>query len=98
MTHMVTRGAIYSYNVWASFCKVMSEVTRQRAEHLRQEVKQLLVQGAGQAHTGVTLSIGVAIYPEHGRTIEAVLRPDNTALYRAKQEGRDRGIPVEKQE
>jgi diguanylate cyclase (GGDEF)-like protein/PAS domain S-box-containing protein len=68
------------------------EVTRQRADDLRQEVKQMQVQSAGQTHKGITLSMGIAIYPEHGRTIEAVLRAADAALYRAKQEGRDRVI------
>jgi diguanylate cyclase (GGDEF)-like protein/PAS domain S-box-containing protein len=72
------------------------EVTRQRAEYLRQKVKQMEVQGAGETHAGITLSMGIAIYPEHGRTMEAVLRAADTALYRAKQEGRDRVITAEK--
>jgi diguanylate cyclase (GGDEF)-like protein len=68
------------------------EVAQQRAEHLRQQAKQLKWQDASQFHEGITLSAGVAIYPEHGRTIENVLRAADAALYRAKQEGRDRVV------
>ena len=71
------------------------EATQQRAEYLRQAVKQLRVQPAqndGQALEGISLSLGVAVYPQHGRTKESVLRAADAALYRAKQEGRDRVI------
>ncbi len=72
------------------------EVAQKRAEHLRQEAKQLRVQDAGQFHEGITLSLGVAIYPQHGRTLDIVLRSADAALYRAKQEGRDRVVVAEK--
>jgi diguanylate cyclase (GGDEF)-like protein len=39
--------------------------------------------------------MGVALYPLHGRTIENVLRAADSALYRAKQEGRDRVVIAE---
>jgi len=70
------------------------EAAQQRAEELRQEVRQLQMQ-AGQAHEAITLSLGVAIYPQHGRTIETVLQAADSALYRAKQEGRDRVVVAE---
>jgi diguanylate cyclase (GGDEF)-like protein len=72
------------------------EVAQQRAEQLRQKASQLRVQDAGQSHATITLSVGVAIYPQHGRTIETVLRAADDALYRAKQEGRDRVIVAER--
>jgi diguanylate cyclase (GGDEF)-like protein/PAS domain S-box-containing protein len=72
------------------------EAAQQRAEHLRQEASQLRVHDAGQSHAAITLSVGVAIYPQHGRTIETVLRAADAALYRAKQEGRDRVIVAER--
>jgi diguanylate cyclase (GGDEF)-like protein len=69
-----------------------SEIARQRAEALRQEVKQLRVQDEDQSYGGITLSLGVAIYPEHGRTIDSVIRAADAALYRAKEQGRDRVV------
>jgi diguanylate cyclase (GGDEF)-like protein len=71
------------------------ELARQRAEYLRSEAKQLQLQDANQSFSGVTLSLGVAFYPLHGSNIEAVLRAADTALYRAKEEGRDRVIVKE---
>ena len=65
------------------------EAARQRAELLRQEANGLRVRDAAQTHEGITLSIGVAVFPQHGRTMETVLLAADAALYRAKQEGRD---------
>jgi diguanylate cyclase (GGDEF)-like protein/PAS domain S-box-containing protein len=68
------------------------EATQQRAELLQQEAKGLGVRVAGRSLGGITLSLGVAVYPQHGRTIENVMRAADAALYRAKQEGRDRVV------
>ena len=70
----------------------LQETALRRAEQLRQEVRTLRVENAGQPHEEITLSLGVAIYPVHGHTIETLLRAADSALYRAKQEGRDRVI------
>lgn len=61
-----------------------------RAEILRGQVKQLGVEYAGQLLGTVSISIGVALYPDHGTTIGDVLRASDQALYCAKREGRDR--------
>lgn len=37
-----------------------------------------------------TTSVGIAVYPEHGRTPESVIHAADEALYRAKREGRNR--------
>ncbi len=71
------------------------EAARQRAEQLRQEAGDLRAQEGDQFHGGITLSLGVAIYPQHGRTIETVLRAADAALYRAKQGGRNRVVAAE---
>src|SRR5579885_247588 len=66
--------------------------TRQRAEQLREEFKHLNVQYNGQSTRSVTLSLGVAVFPEHGLTGEAVSRAADLALYQAKRGGRDRVV------
>jgi diguanylate cyclase (GGDEF)-like protein len=44
----------------------------------------------GEAPVSLTVSIGVASYPEHGDSFRGLVRCADEALYRAKQEGRDR--------
>jgi diguanylate cyclase (GGDEF)-like protein len=61
-----------------------------RAEIVRQQVKQLSVEYAGQLLGAVSISLGVALYPDHGSTMNDVLRASDQALYCAKREGRDR--------
>jgi diguanylate cyclase (GGDEF)-like protein len=39
-----------------------------------------------------TVSVGVACYPEDGRTLDALAARADRALYQAKQEGRDRVV------
>jgi len=68
------------------------EVVRARAEHLRERIQQLQVDYHGQLLGPLTVSLGVAILPDHGISAEAVLHAADAALYRAKTEGRDRVV------
>jgi diguanylate cyclase (GGDEF)-like protein/PAS domain S-box-containing protein len=72
------------------------DATRQRAEQLLQEVKLLDLQHRGQALSSITLSMGVAAFPEHGLTAEEILRAADAALYRAKATGRARVVVADK--
>jgi diguanylate cyclase (GGDEF)-like protein/PAS domain S-box-containing protein len=63
-----------------------------RAELLRQELKQLTVQHAGQVLGRISVSIGISAFPGHGATTEELVRTADQALYRAKAEGRDRVV------
>ena len=66
------------------------EATLERAEQIREEIKRLKVLHRDQDLGQVTVSLGVAVFPNHGTTGEALLRAADTALYRAKIDGRDR--------
>lgn len=46
----------------------------------------------GNLSLSVTVSVGVACWPEHGKTSEAVLRNANMAMYEAKAEGRAQSV------
>lgn len=65
------------------------EVTRQRAETLRVEAHQLHLEFDGQLLGRITLSLGVAVFPDHGQTVDAVLQAADEALYTAKRGGRN---------
>jgi len=62
----------------------------QRAEGLREEARRLRVHSRGVALDPVSVSIGVAVYPDHGREVAALLHAADEALYRSKVLGRDR--------
>ena len=68
------------------------EMTRKRAELLCEHTRHLNIQFEGQVFETITLSIGIAAFPEHGTTSAEILKAADTALYRAKHEGRDRVI------
>jgi diguanylate cyclase (GGDEF)-like protein len=63
---------------------------RQRGEQLREATKELVVEFRGQALGKITLSIGVATFPQNGTTGSALVEAADAALYQAKREGRDR--------
>lgn len=66
------------------------DIAQQRAEVLRARVAQLAVEYQGCTLGPVTLSIGVASYPQHGASWREVLTSADHALYRAKRDGRNR--------
>lgn len=70
------------------------EITRLRAEKLREIVRQLDVKHLGMSLGVITASFGVAGYPEHGKMLEEIVRAADTALYRAKEQGRNRVVVV----
>ena len=71
------------------------EVARERAETLREAGEQLQVQYRGQTVGSISLSFGVAVFPEHGATPDALLQAADAALYRAKRSGRNRVLVSE---
>ncbi len=61
----------------------------ERAEGWRRAVEALTV-GHGEFAITFTISLGVAAYPEHGKTPDDLTRCADQALYRAKAAGRNR--------
>jgi diguanylate cyclase (GGDEF)-like protein len=70
------------------------EAACQRAESLCAQLRDLRVPHGGQVLGGLTLSVGVAAFPQHGATGPAVLRAADAALYRAKKAGRNQVMPA----
>jgi diguanylate cyclase (GGDEF)-like protein/PAS domain S-box-containing protein len=63
--------------------------TRARAERIRSRLHELSIEHQGQRLGRVTVSVGVAALPDHGTSAKELLQSADTALYRAKSQGRD---------
>jgi diguanylate cyclase (GGDEF)-like protein/PAS domain S-box-containing protein len=68
------------------------EITAQRAELLRTEIKSMSWECRGRTLGPVTLSCGVSAFPFHGKSGDSLLQAADLALYQAKREGRDRVV------
>jgi diguanylate cyclase (GGDEF)-like protein len=66
------------------------ENSRLRAEELRKQVERLRVRYQDKPLGPVTVSIGVAAFPGHGSTPEALIEAADQAAFRAKRNGRNR--------
>jgi diguanylate cyclase (GGDEF)-like protein len=61
------------------------------AERIRSAVESHRL-SLGEINVGVTLSAGVAEFPTDGETVESIIASADQALYRAKEEGRNRVV------
>jgi diguanylate cyclase (GGDEF)-like protein/PAS domain S-box-containing protein len=73
------------------------ETARQRAGELHQMINSLNIL-YGVFNLTTTISMGVAAYPEHGKTKEELLRAADRAMYIAKNTGRNRVVVYEEPE
>ena len=75
------------------FAIILTESTSRdaaiRADALRLEVKGLRLQYKKQSLGPLTLSVGIAAFPEHGSTSEDLLKIADQCLYESKNRGRD---------
>lgn len=62
------------------------ETAQKRAEQICIEARNIKLEGTN----AITLSLGVAVYPQHGKMIDTVIQAADAALYQAKQNGRNR--------
>jgi diguanylate cyclase (GGDEF)-like protein/PAS domain S-box-containing protein len=60
-----------------------------RADELRAAVKNLRLQYKGQTLGRLTVSAGIAVFPEHGSTCAELLKIADECLYESKARGRD---------
>jgi len=65
------------------------KIAKQRAEKLCVEARDLVVEHSGELVGKLTLSLGVATFPDQGTTIEALFQAADAALYQAKEAGRN---------
>jgi diguanylate cyclase (GGDEF)-like protein/PAS domain S-box-containing protein len=71
-----------------------SAIVQARAETLREGFRNVPIGrgGSEKFDQGISLSFGVAIFPEHGQSVHEILRAADQALYEAKRTGKDRVI------
>ena len=76
------------------FVVILPDITQEsaleRAEQVRAAVAALDFRGGDPPVGQVTVSLGVAMYPQHGDKEGELVRAADAALYRAKESGRDR--------
>ena len=65
-------------------------IAYQRAERILDTVRHMQIKHRGQVLGAITVSLGVAAFPKHGDTPEALIRAADQALYQAKQSGRNK--------
>lgn len=68
------------------------EVVQQRAQQICEGIRSLNVEFKNQVLGPLTLSVGIATFPDHGENGNFVLQAADQALYQAKNEGRDRVV------
>ncbi len=67
-------------------------IAAQRAEEVRTAIAALTVSYRGALLSDVTISVGVAAFPEHGEAGDVIVRAADAALYRAKGLGRNQTV------
>jgi diguanylate cyclase (GGDEF)-like protein len=67
------------------------ETTRDRAETICKAVRDVSA-GLSATAGSITVSVGVAAYPEHGDNGPDIIRIADATLYQAKRAGRDRVV------
>jgi diguanylate cyclase (GGDEF)-like protein/PAS domain S-box-containing protein len=65
------------------------ESSRARGERLRLKMRELTIMYQGKSLGMVTISVGVAAFPEHGMSPKELMAAADAALYQAKRGGRD---------
>jgi diguanylate cyclase (GGDEF)-like protein/PAS domain S-box-containing protein len=68
-----------------------------RTAALREGLKKISIRNRGQLLDRVTISVGIAAFPEHGQTVEELLHIADQCLYQSKAQGRDRVTVAEHQ-
>jgi diguanylate cyclase (GGDEF)-like protein/PAS domain S-box-containing protein len=71
------------------------DVTHQRAAMLLELARGLHVKLRSQVVGNLQFSLGVSVFPQHGRTVDSILRAAEAALQRAKEAGGDQVVTAQ---
>ncbi|MGH6925935.1 MAG: GGDEF domain-containing protein [Propylenella sp.] len=73
-----------------AFLGLSAEVAASRVESLRHEIASRDIRFLGQTIDPVTISAGIAVYPNHAMDMDSLMRIADQALYQSKKAGRNR--------
>jgi diguanylate cyclase (GGDEF)-like protein/PAS domain S-box-containing protein len=68
------------------------EVSQARGERLRAKMREMNITHQGTSLGMVTISVGVAAFPQHGMSPKELMAAADAALYEAKRRGRDQVV------
>jgi len=75
---------------------VLTDIPKQAAvqwgERLLEKIRKLEVKAGDSGVGRITISIGLALFPDDGADVETLLQAADVALYEAKHSGRDRQV------
>lgn len=81
------------------FCMILLDtppnVAIKRAEKIRRAVKYLTLSFASRPLDSLSISLGVACFPDHGQSPEELIAKADKALYWAKNHGRDQSVRID---
>ncbi len=95
LTHHLRKSDLAARFGGEEFAVILASTDRAGAQTLAEKVRKEIENGRlvhDGARLGVTISIGVAVWPEDGRPREALLAAADRALYAAKEGGRNRVV------
>lgn len=70
--------------------------TTKRANQICEKVRDMKIEISSNIYKTITLSLGVAAFPDHGNSVDRLLKTVDDALYQAKTQGRNRVIVYSK--
>ena len=68
------------------------EDSTKRAEEIRTGIKKLKLEHKGEELESISVSIGVSCFPDNSTNVQGLIEAADRALYKAKEQGRDRVI------
>ena len=95
LTHQLRKSDLAARFGGEEFVVLLASTDHAGAEHLAEKVRAEVERGRlvyDGARLGVTVSIGLAVWPADGRDPEALVAAADRALYAAKESGRNRVV------
>ncbi|MCV4229948.1 sensor domain-containing diguanylate cyclase [Virgibacillus sp. LDC1] len=92
MSGCVPAGAVCSRFGGEEFVILLRKHSMEEAYRMAERIRNAILISQTPYSLTLTVSIGVSLYPEHGGNREDVFQAADMALYRAKDEGRNRTI------